>query len=555
MRLLHVETLQFGVYLGEDIPPYAILSHTWGDQEVSFQEVCELQEWKAIPSHCRPENPKVGVIRAKPGYRKIVEFIREVSLYEEVKYVWIDTCCIDKSSSAELQEAINSMFRWYAQADVCYAYLSDVLMQNDGKLDSSSFRVSRWFTRGWTLQELLAPKEVSFFDRKWNHLLARNTDADTNGLIESITGIDQKFLRGDRVELIFEASIATRMSWAAHRKTTREEDMAYSLLGIFDISMPMLYGEGKRAFGRLQEEIMKVSDDPSLLAWGFTDSMDPALTFRGDDGRILARSPELFRYCGKLRPWEKSQQLPSSFATTQKGFELRLAIKLDPNHSALCYGIINCGLDSEDNDDSNGSIPQHQQVREYLAIPFISTSAWKNQLIIGEFARADWLVPQLVSKAFTHGATVQTIWIPRNQEIGPKLHMSLITAGDTLHPLLRAGYSIAGVYPPEPHLDGTIKYLSPLLQHKSGRDLCVKIYHLRRGEQEYLLIYDYELRWSEGVFMPYTDRNGPCSVYNMTGLFTLEFALAVATDKYLRNRLGTAILEVDRGAVNPNAPF
>lgn len=403
-------------------------------------------------------------------------------------------------------------------------------------------------------QELIAPKEVFFFDRRWNHILARNED--TERLIEFITGIDQKYLRGGRVELIFEASIATRMSWAAHRKTTREEDMAYSLLGIFDISMPMLYGEGKRAFGRLQEEIMKVSDDPSLLAWGFTDSMDPALTFRGDDGCILARSPELFRYCGKLQPWERSEQLPSSFAITQKGFELRLAFKLDPNHSALCYGIINCGLqgDNNDDDESDGLMPPHE-AQEYLAIPFVSTAAWKRQLIVGEFARADWLVPQLVSRAFIQDATIQTIWIPRNQEIGPKLHMSPITAGDTLHPLLRAGYSVVGVHPPEPYLDGTIKYLSPLLQIQPGRDSSVKIYHLRQEEQEYLLIYDYELRWSEGVFMPYTNPRGPCSVYNMVGLFNLEFALAIATDRSKRDLLGTAVLEVERGAVNPNAPF
>ena len=172
-------------------------------------------------------------------------------------------CCIDKTSSAELSEAINSMFRWYQNAAVCYAFLSDV----PSCLDSSAMKLnlakSRWFTRGWTLQELIAPANLIFFSMDWNPL---GTKSQIHNILSSITGIEKKFLNSENLEL---ASIAKKMSWAASRKTSRIEDIAYSLLGIFDINMPLIYGEGKRAFKRLQEELLKTrTDDHSLFAWG-----------------------------------------------------------------------------------------------------------------------------------------------------------------------------------------------------------------------------------------------------------------------------------------------
>jgi hypothetical protein len=172
-------------------------------------------------------------------------------------------CCIDKTSSAELSEAINSMFRWYQNAAVCYAFLSDVPSCMDASAVELNFAKARWFTRGWTLQELIAPENLIFFSMDWHPL---GTKSQIHNILSSITGIEKKFLYSKNLEL---ASIAKKMSWAASRRTSRIEDIAYSLLGIFDVNMPLIYGEGKKAFKRLQEEILKTrTDDHSLFAWG-----------------------------------------------------------------------------------------------------------------------------------------------------------------------------------------------------------------------------------------------------------------------------------------------
>ena len=180
------------------------------------------------------------------------------------RYIWIDSCCIDKSSSSELSEAINSMFKWYSFAAVCYAYLADVPPGTDPRSEASHFRRTRWFTRGWTLQELLAPRFVEFLSEDWAPIGSKHTLAD---IVETVTMIDYKALLHHQGTLD-QFSVAQRLSWAANRETTREEDRAYSLLGIFDINMPTLYGEGDRAFRRLQEHIMQRIPDQSLLAWG-----------------------------------------------------------------------------------------------------------------------------------------------------------------------------------------------------------------------------------------------------------------------------------------------
>ncbi|KAF2185934.1 HET-domain-containing protein, partial [Zopfia rhizophila CBS 207.26] len=168
-----------------------------------------------------------------------------------------DPVCIDKSSSAELSEAINSMFRWYHDAAKCYVYLSDVSIGGSVGNDLSSqrtwkpaFQHSRWFTRGWTLQELLAPTSVEFFSVEGERLGDKNSMVQE---IHEITGISAQALQGT---LLSRFRIDERMSWTARRETKREEDAAYSLLGIFDIHMPLLYGEGrKKALTRLQKEI------------------------------------------------------------------------------------------------------------------------------------------------------------------------------------------------------------------------------------------------------------------------------------------------------------
>ena len=182
------------------------------------------------------------------------------------RLIWIDSCCIDKTSSTELSEAINSMFAWYGSATVCYAFLFDVKsprFHNERLVKRSRIGESKWFTRGWTLQELIAPRTVIFLSRDWQFL---GTKSSLSDVIEAATGISREILvhqlRLDQV------SVATRMSWASKRRTTRMEDEAYSLMGIFDINMPTLYGEGRRAFIRLQEEILKRIPDQSVFAWG-----------------------------------------------------------------------------------------------------------------------------------------------------------------------------------------------------------------------------------------------------------------------------------------------
>jgi hypothetical protein len=178
-------------------------------------------------------------------------------------YKWIDSCCIDKSSSAELSEAINSMYKWYTNAQVCYVYLCDVDAHEDVK---SALRLSQWFTRGWTLQEILAPRIVEFYDRNWIEI---GTKQSMSGSIAKITGIDSDHLfRGIR-----KICIAQKMSWVARRKTTRAEDLAYCLMGLFNVNMPLLYGEGaQKAFIRLQTEIMATTIDESIFAWSYTET-------------------------------------------------------------------------------------------------------------------------------------------------------------------------------------------------------------------------------------------------------------------------------------------
>ncbi|KAI1292986.1 HET-domain-containing protein [Xylaria venustula] len=199
----------------------------------------------------------------KTGAIKILKSAK-ICTESKIAYIWIDTCCIDKSSSAELSEAINSMFEWYRQSHVCYAYLSDVLSnrEQDPPTGIVPFEKSRWFTRGWT-----APSNLQFFDRAWLRLGGRATLAD---ILYSITRIKKSILRSQDtrglVDTLSNCSVHTKMVWASRRITTRAEDRAYSLMGLFNVNMPLLYGEGGRnAFDRLQDEIIKRTNDQSIL--------------------------------------------------------------------------------------------------------------------------------------------------------------------------------------------------------------------------------------------------------------------------------------------------
>lgn len=276
MRLIDTSTLQFiSNDTGDDVPPYAILSHTWSSREVLFRDFLEpehhlITAFSKIEASC--------ALARKDGFQ----------------YIWVDTCCIDKSSSAELSEAVNSMYTYYKNAEVCYVYLSDVhrnLGENGwnnftewAESDIDMVERSRWFTRGWTLQELLAPKRVVFYDRDWVKIGDKHSLAD---LINQATNIQLEYLWAP-----WEASVAQKMSWAARRRTTRGEDMAYCLMGLFDVNMPLLYGEGEeKAFLRLQREICRISTDDSLLAWTYDRSLTSGL---------FAASPANFVYSGDI---------------------------------------------------------------------------------------------------------------------------------------------------------------------------------------------------------------------------------------------------------------
>ena len=264
MRLINTKTMQLEDFTVRKIPEYAILSHTWTEEEVTFQELTGQSD---------------TFIR-KAGFAKILRTC-VLARANDIKYAWVDTCCIDKTSSAELTEAINSMFRWYKNASICYAYLSDLpsrkermepgdhVTGNDSTIGYDELRACKWFTRGWTLQELIAPKTVQFYDQNWTF---RGTKADFADNIHRFTHIDPLVLQGGGQ--LTKLSIAERMTWASRRKTTRIEDTAYCLLGIFDINMPLLYGEGEKAFTRLQQEIVKNNSDLSIFGWSPEEPSD-----------------------------------------------------------------------------------------------------------------------------------------------------------------------------------------------------------------------------------------------------------------------------------------
>jgi hypothetical protein len=245
MRLINTETMMTEWFVGHNLPEYAIVSHTWGEEEVSFQD------WNS------------GEMKTKKGYAKIHRACHQ-AIADRINFVWFDTACIDKSSSAELSEAINSQFSWFRDSKICYVYLADVSpgLAKQGFDSDSPFYRSRWFTRGWTLEELIAPPAIHFFDSSWGFI---GTKSSLTQHLSRITRIPSSCLTGSTV--LGEYSIAERMSWASRRQTTRQEDLAYCLMGLFDVNIHILYGEGGKAFLRLQEEIMKRTSDQSFLAW------------------------------------------------------------------------------------------------------------------------------------------------------------------------------------------------------------------------------------------------------------------------------------------------
>lgn len=318
IHLINVNTLKLEEFRGS-VPPYAILSHTWGadHEELSFREITR--------KNLNKEDLPFKVAKCCEQAEK-----------DGLTYAWVDTCCIDKTNLTELSEAIVSMFQWYKKAAVCYAYLADVTME-DNYFPLTQFCSCRWFQRGWTLQELLAPDNLHFFDSVWHDI---GTKANKSNIIDRKIGIPRRFLQGTPLS---EASVAQRMSWASKRVTKQEEDIAYCLLGIFNVNMPMIYGEGGvQAFIRLQEMIMRNSRDESLLAWGlYNSNHHPAFpTNTTLSAGVLAASPADFEGCQNIVPRLREISSPSTFQI-QGGF-VRANLSLHRNENGF-LGLLNCG--------------------------------------------------------------------------------------------------------------------------------------------------------------------------------------------------------------------
>jgi len=281
-------------FLNDDLPPYAILSHTWGkeSEEVIFEDMVS------------------GSGRVKVGYQKL-RFCGEQAKKDGLQYFWVDSCCIKKSSDSELSESINCMFHWYQRAAKCYVYLWDVSITKRKRGDEKAqdtweqaFQQSRWFTRGWTLQELLAPASVEFFSKEGSRV------GDKQSLeqwIHKITRIPVLALHGPGLS---QFSVDQKLDWAKNRKTTREEDWAYSLLGICGISMSVLYGKGRtNAVRRLRKEIDGALKDKECLRHLYvTDPRADKIRIEATKGGLIADLYHwILKHCD-FEQWRNDQQ-------------------------------------------------------------------------------------------------------------------------------------------------------------------------------------------------------------------------------------------------------
>jgi hypothetical protein len=289
---------------------YAILSHRWVGAEITFQQITRFSSQLQRAGDWQMPSPQLDKIRGACSIARQLGF----------RWMWIDNCCINKESATEESESINSMFKWYRDAQVCITYLSDVNIsspqqniEQPGNGITSDPRLfnrfdgtmpSEWFSRGWTLQELLAPRDMRFYDANWNYM---GTKSSLARAIEAITRIDASYLTD--VRDFRKACIAAKMSWMAGRTTTREEDIAYGMLGLFNITMTPQYGEGQRAFMRLQHKLLATFTDESLFAWQMPDpnagekfGIAPTANtvWSSDEWGMLAPTPNWFSNCGKM---------------------------------------------------------------------------------------------------------------------------------------------------------------------------------------------------------------------------------------------------------------
>ncbi|KAF3014297.1 hypothetical protein E8E14_012209 [Neopestalotiopsis sp. 37M] len=413
MRLIRCRDLRLVDFYGEDIPPYAILSHTWGRGEVTYQDF----------------DPVEASLMA--GWYKI-EKTCEVALQEGLEYAWIDTCCIDKSSSAELSEAINSMFQWYARSEICYVFLEDC----DGELDAEELASSRWMYRGWTLQELIAPQTVVFFDREWQRLSTRRELSEE---LNQLTGISREILEQDREnidDLLETVPVCQKMSWACNRETTRVEDMAYCLMGLFGVNMPLLYGEGPKAFIRLQEEIIRHSNDLTIFAWE-ADTPEDAYEYASDDlakrrrvaeteavRGVLALSPREFGDAGMLEPTLNA--ISHEYTITNKGIRIS-SIGIQPVRDSSDFVM---GLDCYDEERSLKSIfirPIGGGVFVRVKPDELRSRSWRNGLYLDEpFTTSLYLKTSVTPATLASLETIHHGAIRLPKMVGESFHLEHI---------------------------------------------------------------------------------------------------------------------------------
>ncbi|KAI6023023.1 heterokaryon incompatibility protein-domain-containing protein [Pisolithus microcarpus] len=339
MRLIHVRTF-LDIDEGKRVDPdaivlkdlvdedlaqikYGILSHCWGDpkEEVQYKEMDAL---------LRMGGPARKKLRQRSGYQKIHRSC-EQAWKDCLAWLWVDTCCINKESSAELSEALNSMFRWYENSERCYVFLHDLAAKilpttSNKKMFPNYSGWPRWFSRGWTLQELVAPNLVHFFNEDWHFIGDKKSHAQT---LSSITQIPSRILRYGLDA--HRPSAAQIMSWAADRRTTRTEDRAYSLMGLFGVHMAMLYGEGKNAFRRLQLEIIRMTNDHSIFAWDRKDN--------GWSGSVLADDPSFFGDCHDIVNME-----PDEYLAALKGVVPDDVLSTINEESIRTYTVTNAGI-------------------------------------------------------------------------------------------------------------------------------------------------------------------------------------------------------------------
>ncbi|KAH6721842.1 heterokaryon incompatibility protein-domain-containing protein [Leptodontidium sp. MPI-SDFR-AT-0119] len=385
MRLINTATLQLESFPRFDrpqIPPYAILSHRWGADEISLQEM---------------QTPTPS-LTSKLGYQKVVK-CSAVAASFGFEYIWIDTCCIDKTNNVELTEAINSMFNYYRDADVCYAYLADVPSDDDASAEGSGFRRSSWFTRGWTLQELIAPENVVFYGGDWRDI---GTKSSLEKLIAEITLISPYALNGYG-GLSSKFSVAQKMAWASNRQTERIEDMAYCLMGLFGVNMPLIYGEGQNAFKRLQLELLKESVDQSIFAW--RAQIPTANGFRRG---LLAYHPAEFRD-GHDIVRENTGHPLSEFSMTNVGLKITLPL-LDSKESEVLVGPVTTFI------AILGCVRMYQglRVKDFPRLKFYGIYL---NLVGGMYTRTDPDQIKLVGVNLVRSASNHAIYVP--QVLGP----------------------------------------------------------------------------------------------------------------------------------------